>query len=350
MYKLDLTLKTTCPLDLNPAVFFSGGLDSSIIISELLGIGKNPIAFTLDTENKSSYSTSDTRFSKQFVSGSNIEHKIISPNPNDFDDFIHSIDVPIGDGAFFFNWLLAKEISRSHKVALSGAGADELFGGYNRHIAFYRYKQNKNILVLLSKLRFLLNMYPKGHSKRLLKTFFSSISSNERLTFLNFTSLKLGLGFYNSEKEALFSVKQMFDHDISNFLCQDVLSLSDQAGMAHGLEIRSPFLDTNVYNFSQSLNSNSKLESNGKKHLKECYSRNKALSSVINRKKEGFGVPFISFFGVHRLDQLYDDVNELRDFTSKNELSSIKKIISLKDDNYSNEYWTLQILSKWLSL
>ena len=52
------------------------------------------------------------------------------------------MDQPVADGASYLTHLLAEEAIKSVKVVLSGAGADEWFGGYNRHWAFHKYLQN----------------------------------------------------------------------------------------------------------------------------------------------------------------------------------------------------------------
>lgn len=330
-----------------PAVLFSGGLDSSIILSELVGLGKKTTAYTLDTTNLSPFATTDTLFAKSFAEQLNVNHQVITPTTTDFDSFIDSIDLPIGDGAFYFNWLLSKEISKDHKVALAGNGADELFGGYHRHLAYQKFIDNKSLLFVLSNFAFVLKYLPNSKNNRLLQRFLSSITKNEQETFINF--IKLNLNIRNETVfSPTFSLKEALDYDITYFLPQDILSLSDQAGMAHGLEIRSPFLDHDIYGVSQSLDPKEKLKSNGKHHLKEIYRSLPHFEAIINRKKEGFGIPFIAFWGKEKMNELSLELTVLDDFITKEEASSIKKIIQQQNDQYSNEYWTLLTLTKWL--
>jgi asparagine synthase (glutamine-hydrolysing) len=321
-----------------PAVFFSGGLDSSIVLYELHKLGKNPIAYTIDnSEIDSKYKTKDLKYSKDFCQKLGIEHHLIKPEKNQFQDFIQSMDLPVGDGAFYLQWLLSKEISKNHKIAFSGNGADELFAGYRRHSAFDYYLQNNLIIKVITKIKFIFSDKSK-------QKFLQSINSKSKAqTFENFT--KTGFDFHKNTfiQKAEFSLKDALKFDQENYLPKNCLSISDQSAMTFGLELRNPFLCNDLTAFFD--NSSPRV---GKKSLKEIYSLIPEFEPIINRKKEGFGIPFYAFWGKEISTEFLELLNYLKEFLTENEFSQIAKTVQKFDDNYSNEYWSLWVLLNWL--
>lgn len=330
------------------ALLFSGGLDSSILLSHLKDQGLSPVCYTLDTSIDSVHSTSDTLFAKKLAQKLNVNHISVKADPKNFHHFIEHLDIPIGDGAFFLQNELSKEIAKDYKYALSGNGADELFAGYNRHLAFQKYKTYKNVFLFLKQLKFLMFLHPSPEKKRLLNRFLNSVSKNEWNTYQSFFSLRLTEIETKTEK-AYFSLNEAIDYDFKNYLPQDLLKISDLAGMRHGLELRSPFLDFSITSYAESIAVNDLLKKGTKSILKDYSLSKKELFPIINRKKEGFGIPFISFFGSEVKKEMLTLIPLLNDFLDQKKLDTIKDIINLNDDSYSNEYWTLYILCSWLS-
>jgi len=324
----------------SPALFLSGGLDSALLLHYLKEEnGQTPVCYTVNTDSN------DLSFAKKLVEFYDVPHQIVEAKTENFSAFIQDLDAPVGDGASFLQYELSKEIKKNHKVALSGNGADELFAGYNRHIAYQKFLKNKPLLLLLKRLQFLSVLYPNQDRKRLLKKFFSSLNSNEEATFRNFYSLQL-LPYHQSNNNEKFSLEDALHSDLINYLTQDLLAISDLTGMSAGIEIRSPFLDQHIFNYSNQYSVEQKLSKGTKTLLKDLTKKNVILSSISERKKQGFGIHFHSFFK-GRMKELID-INPLRDFLSKEQLDQIKRVINQDNDLLSNEYWTLLILTSWL--
>lgn len=328
------------------AVLLSGGLDSSIIAQELVSLGKEVVAYTINTKNEEN---DDLSYARKLCEKLGVAHRVITPDEKDFLDFINTIDLPVGDGAFYFNWLLCRTIKRDgFKFALTGNGADELFGGYNRHLAFYSFKKYKSALFVAKKLyRFLPQFLFVGNNKLNTDKFFTNLSRDCKHTFLNFCRL----GFLEPAEEKsseAFSYAHALAYDRTNYLVKDIFSLSDQAGMSHSVEVRSPFLDASLVANSIKKTKHSYLDVE-KNRLKHLYGVG-VLKEITERKKVGFGIPFIQFFGTEKLEEMVADIQVLSPYLTEQEIQRMTQLLDKKTDNLSNEYWALLILLSWMKV
>jgi asparagine synthase (glutamine-hydrolysing) len=327
---------------LEPAVLLSGGLDSSIILTELVDLGHRPVAYTIETDRyedkKEVYSASN------LCKDLEIEHHIVKADKSLFDEFVNSIDHVVGDGAFYFQWLLARQIKDKHNFALCGNGADELFGGYRRHLAFSYYLKYKSIFLVLKQVTFLTSLFPNSSFSKFLK----AIDKDQKTTFVNFTKSQLKINSATYHHSEYFDLAQVLLFDQNNYLPNDLLSISDQSSMAFGIEFRSPFLSNDVFSISRNLNVRDKIKNGGKNHLRNLYRNNPKLKHILNRKKQGFGIEFTQYWGLEGKASLLDSLKTIEYFLSTAEIQHIQNQINCYSPNLSNEYWTILILGKWL--
>ena len=138
---LDDLLKDSIKLqmisDVPLGVFLSGGVDSSAIASYAAEASGNiPLeTFTIDFEGKEG---EDTIYAAKISSLLKTNHNVISVSAEDqfncLDELIHLMDEPMSDSAMVPTYMLSKAArKKGMKVLLSGAGGDEIFGGYARH-------------------------------------------------------------------------------------------------------------------------------------------------------------------------------------------------------------------------
>ncbi|MEB2776553.1 asparagine synthase (glutamine-hydrolyzing) [Algoriphagus sp. D3-2-R+10] len=283
--------------DVPVGVQLSGGADSSLLYALWYKkTGTILPSYTIQIEHsyRKKYADGDsaTHFAKQFPS----KHNLIEIDQRIFweswDEYLKSIDQPIGDSAGFLNWMIGKEAKQSVKVLISGAGADELWGGYQRHKAFHFYQKHKGILL---RFQGLLEEFPLG---RRYQKFASAISADPRKTFLNFSALGNIPDDLIEDYDRIFNrtlpeYSQMLDFDRQVYLVQDVLKIQDNSLMAHSIECRSPYLDASMLQLWRNVKNEELLK--GKPWIRQLL-KELDLAWIAERRKMGFGLPLQEWF------------------------------------------------------
>jgi asparagine synthase (glutamine-hydrolysing) len=280
-------------------LLLSGGADSSLIYALWYEeTGEPRPTYTATFEKKYQGKYKDPDFAKKLDKKYFSLHKEIKIELNtvreNWDSYIQSLDQPIGDSAGFLTWMIAKEASKEIKVLISGAGADELFGGYNRHKAFQNYLSNPVLWKAIKK---------SGVGKILnpnLRKMLESIHENPSNTFIQMSALEnipeqYLASFLAYYPKSDFLLKNALNWDRTFYLVNDILKIHDGACMAHGIEGRSPFLDFDLISFSQNLSEEEHVGKIGKKWIREALIK-RGLGSIANRKKLGFGLPLEEWF------------------------------------------------------
>lgn len=283
--------------DVPVGMLLSGGIDSTLLYSLWYQETGVPLhTFTIAHEAAYSNKYGDAEAVKKQGKTLPSENHLIQVDQTIFwenwEEYLRTLDLPIGDSASFLTWLIGKEAKKHVKVLASGAGADELWGGYQRHQAFDFYWRRKDWLLRLKPLLLKLPL------NRNWQKFLTGIEENPKRTFMNFSALESLQEDLFSDHERIFderlsSYKQMLDFDRRVYLVQDVLKIQDNALMAHGIEGRSPYLDEGVIQFWKEIKSDELLL--GKKWLRQIL-KDRGLSWVGNRKKTGFGLPLLEWF------------------------------------------------------
>ncbi len=289
---LDEVVSTQFHADVPVGIMLSGGMDSSLLYSTWYHKTGTPLpAYTIQVEKKFRKKYPDGDAAKELVKKIPADHHLVEMNQKTFwdnwEDYLNSIDFPIGDSAGFLTWMVGKEAKKEVKVLISGAGADELWGGYNRHQAFDFYLKNQKFL--LSAKPFL-SQLPLGRNAQ---KFFNSVESNENKTFLNFSALQpisedLASDFERVFNSKLNPYKRALDFDRQIYLVHDVLKIHDQVLMAHGIEGRAPYLAGRMLSFWNDIPDESVLRK--KLWIKELLMESD-LEKVAQREKFGFGLP-----------------------------------------------------------
>jgi asparagine synthase (glutamine-hydrolysing) len=265
--------------------------------------------------------------------------------------YVASLDQPIGDSASFLTWLLAKEASDNCKVLISGAGADELFGGYNRHIAYKYYLQYPNLWLNLKKMG-LIHLLPERISK-----FLDCIHHDREETFIQMAALE------NIPKALMEKIKPYYpkgkgaiinalEWDRTWYLVNDILKVHDNACMTHGVEGRSPYLDQDLITLSQSMTEEEHLQQLGKKWIKsELQKRN--LGIIANRKKLGFGLPLKEWLQQKDFrNWVFEPIEKMGQNWGQNFPEEMRNLAlnptKAKDRQYL-QIWNLFILASWIA-
>lgn len=296
--------------DVDVATMLSGGLDSSIISTIFADYNKNIKSFCIDFHGKNNNENIDAELiSKQIKS----EHFYKKINHEDFystlKEIAPSLDEPIADNALIPSYIISKMAKKQNiKVILSGAGGDELFGGYARHYHNFRnffcgiLKLNNNLSLKISKI------LPKKIKNYFLKINSKSIAYINSTSGINISILLQILKNKQIETELIHNIEKIFSPflnqgnsyketimrtDLLNYLPEDILSLLDKTTMINSIEGRVPFLDHRIAEHIFSNNSEIFSEKNfinSKNVLKNLFS-SKLPSKILYKKKVGFNAP-----------------------------------------------------------
>jgi asparagine synthase (glutamine-hydrolysing) len=277
LLKESVKLWSTADVDLG--LFLSGGVDSSLIAYYLSNINKKVSSYSYyyPEENRLLNEISLVKKIKNKINIKNYPIKISNNNLGDkFTSLIKHLNEPLNDLNSLTFMSLCKgfrEITNT-KVVLTGDGADEIFGGYDRHLTFSKKRDLTNKLLSNNYL-----------SVNRLKNF---CNSNYNIKYQRYNILK-NLKFKNRLNQILYIDRKVF--------LPQYLNRIDKIGMMHGIEFRPPFLSHEIVRFSKSLNENlifQKKKNNiiGKYLLRKLnYKKFKLKNIAWPAKKIPFGAP-----------------------------------------------------------
>lgn len=333
----------------------SGGADSSLLYALWYEDTGQPLnTFTVALEKKYQTKYNDPYFTKYLTKKHPSSHHEISVSQSDVRDnwqeYIQSMDQPIGDSAGFLTWFVAKTAKEKVKVLISGAGADELFGGYNRHRAYWHYLQNPGLYKFLKKVRpnFL---FPPSWKKVL-----ESIHHNPDLTFIQMAALQPIPEDYIGEFQKWYPkhenpFKNALEWDRTFYLVNDILKIHDNSCMAHGIEGRSPYLDMDLLSMVYAESEKNTDHLIGKKFIKTALQK-RGLGKIANRKKLGFGLPLLEWFEEKEFrNWVFEPIRAMEKTWSPDFSPEMRKLAANPQKSEKRQFlqlWNLFILASWL--
>ena len=309
--------------DVSTGTFLSGGIDSSLVTCLLQKSKSEKInTFTISFPDQTGYESSfnEGPHARKIANFIGTNHTDI---PITFKEALSIIPLlpnlysePFADSSQIPTYLLCNESRKlGLKVALTGDGGDELFGGYNRHkfIQDLRTIFNLTPNILFDISANIINNFPisdKGLLRNKRDKIVSALKSADSLRSIYISLISTGFQssdlIKNMSKEDfpelsfLLSMKNLNTEkimlaDLINYLPSDILVKTDRASMAVGMEARSPFLDYKVAEFAWQMNKNLKVKRNGFNQIGK-YALRKILEKYIptklfNKPKAGFAIP-----------------------------------------------------------
>lgn len=364
--------------DVSLGTFLSGGVDSSVVTHCLAEISNEKIeTFSIGFEKKSFDETDKSQIVAKLVNSNHHEFIVKEEDfKNGIDEILLNFDEPFADSSALPTYLVSKHASNYVKVALTGDGGDEMFGGYNK---YYMGKLNNKYTSIVSKSIHnqivklssqLLNTKDDNRGKRfklnrLLKAFNYDGNQYWNIISLAFTDEeKSKLLKTNSLIEDTFSelktrYKQHNPKNLTDFrmvdknvsLEGDMLVKVDRTSMLSSLECRAPFLNKAIWNLTNSLPENYLLKGWNKKYiLKEAFA-DKFAPGFLDKSKQGFGVPVGDWLRGSLKDELesYIEPKLIESqgvFNSNFIIELVKNHISGKEDN-SLRVWSFYVFQKW---
>lgn len=347
--------------DVKLGLLLSSGIDSSILGYLISKKIQNLNTLSINYTGKKDNEADDAKKFSSFINSNHYSYTMeVNSFFSYFDEIFSQIDEPNGDTALISSYLLAKKAKKLNiKVLISGAGADEIFGGYSRFFTNF----NNSLFGALQKLEkfdFLNKIIPYKFRNLLYKLTNSKIALASNYSGQNFGVLidfisKCKKDFLVSSLEKIivdyknsfygFDSKKVMINDLNNYLPNNILSAFDKATMLNSVEGRVPYLDHNLSNivFENFLGKEyfSKFYEN-KKLLRNIYN-NKLPSYIFNKKKIGFNAPIEKW---HNLNKEYFKNNKINEFVGKNiQLKKLQE--NINDKNLIQLIYTLNCYNKW---
>ncbi len=348
--------------DVEVGSFLSSGVDSSYIAC-MANVDKT---FTVGFKQKKYNEISYAKELSDIIEVQNISRVI---TPEEYWDKLSMIqyymDQPLADASAIALYFLGNETAKHVKVAMSGEGSDELFGGYN----IYREPlENKAYDVIPFPIRRLIGkiagVFPKKwgfnflvrHSKTLQERYvgnafiFDEKEKNKLLKERNGVDPLEVTRPYWARVKGKDTVTQMQYLDINVWMVHDILLKADKMSMANSLEVRVPFLDKEVFAVASRIPRQYKVEGEVTKRAFRQTAHEVLPDKVADKKKLGFPVPIRVWM---REDKYYDRIREA--FTSKeaelffNTDYLVKLLDQHKAEKYDNsrKIWTVFMFLLW---
>lgn len=338
--------------DVGAGAFLSGGIDSSII-ALVAGkeLGKSLKTFTVGFLEKA---FDERKVARKVAQKAGSEHFEIEVSEEScvswVKEAVYKLDLPSVDA---INTYIVSKVVRNNgvKVALSGLGGDELFGGYPSF---------KNIPFLTW-----LSILPKKHSEQLVKLM--PMKLKQKLSGLNgfstaeltvsrrrFTSVselcKMGL---RSGHPTIPSHSDGFDKmatiswaEIYGYMIPMLLRDSDQMSMSLGLEIRVPFLDHHLVEEVLKIPQKYKRGHGAKPLLIDAF-RSDLPREVYDRPKQGFVLPMGIWMKGHLAEFTEEGILAAADLLGLSEPLRQKEIF-IKGQSHWTRLWMWSVLGHWL--
>ncbi|MFN3405865.1 MAG: asparagine synthase (glutamine-hydrolyzing) [Cytophagaceae bacterium] len=376
---MDESVKMRLMSDVPIGAFLSGGIDSSIIVGLASSYTKNLNTFSIGYRDYPLYD--ETKYAKFVAEKFNTNHTVFSLSESDISEQIYSVlenlDEPFADSSVIPLYYLCNKTSKKAKVALSGDGGDELFGGYNKHMAEYKMYHGSFQISLLNILSPIIsNLSPSrstafGNKIRQLQKFTRAFGCSPKDRYWNWACLNpegqsllekniisTGTNTFQKRKGELLrtvsngGLNETLLSDINLVLPNDMLHKVDAMSMANGLEVRVPFLDHRVVEFAFSLPEEYKLNGKMKKRIVQDAFRELLPEQLYNRPKQGFEVPLTDIFRREFKNQicnewLADDLIEEQGIFNRNKISQLKN--QLKSGQFLEQgvIWQLIVFQYW---
>ena len=358
---IDDSIKAHKVSDVEVGSFLSSGVDSSLIAT-LSNVDKT---FTVGYEEKK-YSEID--YAKDLSDKIDVEHitKKISKEEyfKNFSKIQYYMDEPLADPSAIALYFVANLASKHVKVALSGEGSDEIFGGYNIYHEPYSLSWYYKIPYIIRRLIGII-VYPMRHhrgfnflyrrSRKLADRYIGNafmFEPQEIKKILSYdihnTNYKNITAPYYEKVEEADDVTKMQYIDFNLWLVGDILLKADKMSMANSLEVRVPYLDRILFDYAKNIPTKYKIHDNQTKYAFRQVAHEVLEDKFANKKKLGFPVPIREWI---KDEKYYNQIKKM--FEKSDKFFNTKEIIKLleehkegKKDN-SRKIWTIYSFLTW---
>lgn len=362
--------------DVSLGAFLSGGVDSSIISLCLSKQSDSKIdTFSIGFDKKSFDETEKSRLVANLISSNHHEFVISEKDlTSHLDEILLNFDEPFADSSALPSYIVASKTADYVKVALTGDGGDEVFGGYNKYLIGginQKYTSlvprflHQSVLKIANALT-----KQKGDERGLKFKVRKALNSIDYDDSFFYNIIKLGftdkeMSIYLNEKDRVKNPLAYYQQRIPNpknltdfrnvdkmiSLEGDMIVKVDRTSMLASMECRAPFLTREIWNYTLSLPDEYLLKGNNKKMILKKAFENEFPEQFLEKSKKGFGVPVGDWLRQGMRSELLSYIDDK--FLEEQDIfdiQNIKKIVlnhlnSVEDNSF--KIWTFYCFQKW---
>jgi asparagine synthase (glutamine-hydrolysing) len=364
--------------DVPVGCFLSGGVDSSIIAAAMksaVGKDQRVLTFSIGFDDAR---YDETAYAAEVARHLGTEHREFRVRANAAEDLpkiAAAFEEPFGDSSALPTHYLARETRKHVKVALSGDGGDELFGGYDRYRAMRLAERlgsfGRGFVQSVAPLLRWMSSHPKSRAARL-RRFSESLHLRPTWRYGSYLRLFDTEALQQLLKPHVMDLKICYQAenwialrfgdtradvaeaamavDRVTYLPGDLLTKVDRCSMMYALEVRSPFMDHELVRWAAGLPARVLFDGRPKRLLRLGFEKD-LPASVFRRKKMGFAVPIGDWFCGELRDTLRDALFSSGSFAEGYfERAALERMIAEHESravDHSQRLYGLLMLELW---
>jgi asparagine synthase (glutamine-hydrolysing) len=373
-YLLTQSMKDHLAADVPVGIWLSGGMDSSTVLHYASQQSSTPLKTFSITFNGREFNEAPQL--REMAAKYGTEHYELDLGPEtvtpaSIAELAYYADEPNADAGAVPVWHLSKMSAKHATVALSGEGADELFGGYITYLADKYARRARWIPGGVRRISLnSANRLPASNKKigldYKLQRFLQGTLLDERSSHVfwngSFSQLQrkdLMMSYDGTHLLKLLAtipvtgdVRRFMAFDQAYYLPDNLLVKVDRMSMAHSLEVRPAFLDHRIVEFAATLPANYCIRGRNLKLLLRNLMRDKLPQSILAKKKQGLDIPVHDWLRGHLKPLLLDTLNqktvEESGIISWLYLEPLIKLHMERKANYGYHLWGMLMLFLWI--
>lgn len=371
---LTRSVKEHLVADVPVGIWLSGGMDSSTLLhyaSQQASRQLKTFSITFNGREFDEMPYVRTMASRYGTDHHELDLGPATVTPESITELAYYSDEPNADAGAVPVWHLSRMSAREVTVALSGEGADELFGGYITYLADTYARRARFVPRALRRLSlYAAGLLPASDKKigldYKLQRFLHGTLLDERSshifwngTFSREERRQLMLSHNDSHLLKILAtipargdVRRFLAFDQAYYLPDNLLAKVDRMSMAHSLEVRPAFLDHRIVEFAARLPAHYSIQGGTLKFLLRNLMKDKLPESILTRSKQGLDIPVHDWLRGHLKPLLLDTLNrknvEESGLISWPHLQTVLNLHMQRKANYGYHLWGLLMLFLWI--